>query len=254
MVPLDDEAAARVLAWDDAEPRSVSLRHALIHRCPGLWGDHPRTPRSVLLVRDVDDAEGWHVFGVGHAEPAIGWLAKQGRVFSLLAPEGWEGAIRKRSAMVARGIVETWVRRDVPLVASTSVLTRPLTIDDALAFRRTAPDWALRGWGTFDRLLASGAAFGVPTRDGGFAAVAWVFEADHDRDSIAVATVEWYRRLGLGRAVGAALIGHVETVRRKAPLWTVADHNLASKALARSLRFSPRAREIVLRWSLGIRL
>ena len=184
------------------------------------------------------------------SRPWGGWRSK-GRVFSLLAPETWEGIIRKRGGLVERGVVETWVRRKAPL--TTSVATRPLTLDDGPAFRRATPDWALRGWGTFDRLLRSGAAFGVPMKDGGLAAVAWVFEADRERDSIAVATVERYRRLGLGRAAATALIGHVEGGRRKAALWTVADHNLASKALARSLGFSPRAREIVLRWSPGVR-
>ena len=53
MVPLDDEATTRVLAWDVGEGRSMSLRHALIHRRPGLWGDHPRRPRSVVLVREA---------------------------------------------------------------------------------------------------------------------------------------------------------------------------------------------------------
>ena len=63
-----------------------------------------------------------------------------------------------------------------------------------------------------------------------------------------MATDARYRRLGLGRAAGSALVAHVESVRRKAAIWTVADANLPSKALARSLGFSPRAREVVLRW------
>ncbi len=250
MVPLDESAIARVLAWDVGEHRALSLRHALIHRSPGLWGDHPRTPRSVLLVREVEAPEGWHVFGAGVAEPAVAWLAKRGRKFSLLAPESWEGAIRKRSSLVIRGVVETWIRADEGprLSLASPILTRRLTPDDASAFARSAPDWALRGWGDFNRLIAEGAAVGVSTLSGQFASVAWIYEADHDRDSIAVSTDTRFRRLGLGRAAASALIDDVEAVRGKAALWTVDATNVPSKALARSLGFSPRSRESVLRW------
>jgi GNAT superfamily N-acetyltransferase len=251
MVPLDDRAIERVMTWDLGEVRALSLRHALIYRRPGLLGDHPRSPRSVLLVREVGGPEGSHVFGAGIAEPAIGWLAKRGQAFSLLAPDSWEGAIRRRSTSVLRGVVETWVRPENGLEThppSAAITTRRLVPSDADAFAASAPDWALRGWGDFSRLLELGAAIGVPTLDGRFASLAWIFEADHGRDSLAVATDPRFRRLGLGRAAALSLIESVEADRKKAPIWTVNATNLPSKALARSLGFSPRSRECVLRW------
>jgi GNAT superfamily N-acetyltransferase len=250
MVPLCDEAIAWTLRRDDAgEGRAVSLRHALIHRRPGLWGDHPRRPRSVVLIREGDAPEGWHAFGLGDAEPAVGWLSRRGQKFALLAPATWEGAIRRRGSAVLRGIVETWVRDgDGATTHAGSPIARRLGPDDERAFLAAAPAWALRGWGSFAGLIAEGAAFGVLDRSGKLAAAAWTFEADHGRDSLAVATGARYRRLGLGRAAGSALVAHVEADRRKVPIWTVADENVASKALARSLGFSPRAREVVLRW------
>ena len=248
MVPLDSEATEHVLSWDVGSFRAVSLRHALIHRRPGLWGDHPRRPRSVVFLRMAETPEGWHAFGAGEAAPAVGWLTQSGRNFSLLAPPAWEGAIRRRStSTLLRGVVETWVRPDEP-IATPAISVRRLTVVDGDAFESAAPGWALRGWGSFAGLIERGAAFGVPDRDGGFAALGWIFEADHDRDALAVATRPRYRRLGLGRAAGSAIVAHVEAERSKTPIWTVADINVASKALARSLGFSPRAREVVLRW------
>jgi GNAT superfamily N-acetyltransferase len=253
MVPLDIEAMEHVLRWGIGAHRVVSLRHALIHRRPGLWGDHPRRPHSVVFVREADAPETWHAFGAGDAEPAVGWLARSDRKVSLLAPEGWEGAIRRRSTCpVVRGVVETWIRPGEPPGAirpAAIASVRRLTADDARAFDVAAPGWALRGWGSFPELIDRGAAFGVPDRDGALAALAWIFEADHDRDSLAVATLPRYRRLGLGRTAGSALVAHVEAGRRKTPIWTVADVNIPSKALARALGFSPRAREVVLRWA-----
>jgi GNAT superfamily N-acetyltransferase len=251
MVPLCDEAIDRVLARDDEQGhRSVSLRHALIHRSPGLWGDHPRRPRSVVLVREDDGPEGRHAFGLGEAEPAVGWLSRLGRRVSLLAPTAWEGAIRRRGSAVLRGIVETWVRSpgDETPTDVDPPIARRLGPFDEQAFLVAAPSWALQGWGSFAGLIREGAAFGVPDRDGRLLALAWTFEADDVRDALAVATVPRYRRLGLGRAAGSALVAHVEAVRGKEPIWTVACENLASKALARSLGFSARAREVVLRW------
>jgi GNAT superfamily N-acetyltransferase len=204
----------------------------------------------VVLVREGDAPGGRHAFGLGEAEPAVGWLSRLGRRVSLLAPTAWEGAIRRRGSAVLRGIVETWVRPpddDAPTHAGPPIARRLGPFDEP-AFLVAAPSWALQGWGSFAGLIREGAAFGVPDRDGRLLALAWTFEADDGRDALAVATVPRYRRLGLGRAAGAALLEHVEAERLKVPIWTVADENVASKALARSLGFSPRAREVVLRW------
>jgi RimJ/RimL family protein N-acetyltransferase len=201
-------------------------------------------------VREDDAPEGWHAFGLGEAEPAVGWLARRGRRVSLLAPTSWEGAIRRRGSAVVRGVVETWAREGVPEGSDRPPppIARRLVEGDAAAFARSMPAWALRAWGSFAAMLRGGAAFGVSDRDGRLASVAWVFEADHDRDALAVATDLRYQRLGLGRAAGSALVDHVEGARRKAAIWSVSDENRPSKALARSLGFSPRAREVVLRW------
>ena len=251
MVPLCDEAIARVLARDDdGAHRSVSLRHALIHRSPGPLGRPPAAAAERGARPRGDAREGRHAFGLGEAEPAVGWLSRLGRRVSLLAPTAWEGAIRRRGSAVLRGIVETWVRPvdDALPTDAGPPIARRLGPFDEPAFLVAAPSWALQGWGSFKGLIREGAAFGVPDRDGRLLALAWTFEADDGRDALAVATVPRYRRLGLGRAAGSALVAHVEADRGKVPIWTVADENLASKALARSLGFSPRAREVVLRW------
>jgi RimJ/RimL family protein N-acetyltransferase len=97
-------------------------------------------------------------------------------------------------------------------------------------------------------MLANGAAFGVPTRDGKLASVAWIFEEGRERDKIGVATDPRYQRLGLGRAAASALVDHITNVRHRIPLWTAAAQNLASQNLAKSLGFSVQVTETVLRW------
>ena len=249
MVPLDFDASSRILTRDLGEQGSLAIRHALIHRRPGLWVDHPRSPGSVLYVRDAND-EPRHVYGVGNAEPAVSWLVGQGWRFSLLAPKTWEGSLRKRSTSLPKGTVETWIRSRSP-GESLAIAVRRLTPDDGPAFHAAAPAWALGAWGDFNRLVRSGAAFGVPTLDGGFAAIAWIFEADDRIDSCAVAADPRFVRLGLGRAAGSRLVSHIESDRKKSAVWTVAAENVAAKALARSLGFSPRALETVVRWGYG---
>jgi GNAT superfamily N-acetyltransferase len=252
MFPLDEVAMAKVLAWDLGEQRSLSLRHALIHRTPGLLGDHPRSPKSVLLVCENPPPDDWHIYGAGMAEPAIGWLARCTNRFALIAPESWEGAIRKRSISISKGVVETWVRDpSISLfdVQSLAVTTRLLNENDVRSFELAAPEWALRGWRTYRDLIREGLAVGVPMREGGFASVAWIFESDDRHDALAVATLPRFQRLGLGRSAAANLIDQVESVRKRTPVWTVNAQNLPSRALARSLGFSPRSRESVLRWS-----
>jgi RimJ/RimL family protein N-acetyltransferase len=59
MVPLAPVAAEHVLSWEDeTDLRVVALHHALIRRRPGLWGDHPCRPGSVLLLREGGGAVG----------------------------------------------------------------------------------------------------------------------------------------------------------------------------------------------------
>ena len=124
---------------------------------------------------------------------------------------------------------------------------RRLGADDRGAFAEGAPAWALRGWGTYSALIAGGAAFGV-AHGGGFAALAWVFDASHRHDALAVHTAPLFRNLGLGRAVASALIAHAVRDRGKFPLWSTAPENLASVALATSLGLSVGAVQTLLRW------
>ena len=252
MVPLCDEAIDRVLARDDEQAhRSVSLRHALIHRSPGLWGDHPRRPRSVVLVREDDGPEGRHAFGLGEAEPAVGWLSRLGRRVSLLAPTAWEGAIRRRGSAVLRGIVETWVRSPGDDGTDRRRPARSRGGSARSTSRRSSSprrSWRCRAGGRSRGSSARARRSASPTATAGCspwrgpsrpttAATPWPSPPSPATAGSASAA-----------RAGSALVAHVEAVRGKEPIWTVADENLASKALARSLGFSPRVREVVLRW------
>lgn len=270
MVPLGFGATEVFLARDDGPHRTVAIHHALAHRRPGLWGDHPSRPRSILLVREVADR--CDVFGAGRAEPAVAWLASQRRPMNLLAPIDWEPTVRRKSGRIERGFVQTWLRPDDRIEGDMPVIdaiadydvapdsfahprpapvapTRRLADRDVDAFRDVTPDWALWGWGSFPPLIAKAAAFGVPTKDGRLASVAWIFEEGAAHDKIGVATDPRYQRLGLGRAAATALIDHVVQDRHKAPLWTAATRNLASQSIAKSLGFSVQITETILKWS-----
>src|SRR5437016_14120473 len=85
MVPLDPLAVRSLRSWlgEPAGPGLLALHHALTYQRPGLWGDHARVPRSVVLLREGDDQ--LEAFGAGEPEPAVAWLAGQGRAVSLVA-------------------------------------------------------------------------------------------------------------------------------------------------------------------------
>ena len=100
-----------------------------------------------------------------------------------------------RRVMLCPGSVKT----PEPACPSLSIATHRLTHADTRAFAAAAPDWALRGWGDFERMIDEGSAIGVPTLDGGFASLAWIFEADHTHDALAVATVGRFQRLSPGK-------------------------------------------------------
>jgi GNAT superfamily N-acetyltransferase len=262
MVPLDPLAVRSLRSWlgEPPGPALLALHHALTYQRPGLWGDHARVPRSVVLVREGDDQ--LEAFGAGEPEPAAGWLAGQGRAVSLVAPAAWRDAVGARVGPVEQGAIDTWTIDPFDLTMTTMLdapepgatdgsrrtpLTRPLTAADADAFAATAPPWALRGWGTFSALVAFGAGYGVP--DGaGFAALAWIFDQSAGFDSIGVFTVPRYRRLGLGRAAASALITHIARRRSKVPLWSTSPANHDSLALARSLGFTNQVTESLIRW------
>lgn len=248
MIPLGMEATDCVLSWGDALHRTVALHHAAIHARPGLWGDDPRRPSSVVWLREGDDQ--LEAFGAGFATPAIDWLVGQakGRPISMIAPPSWEEPARARSDWAESAFVQTWLRPDPKDKPATPVMVRRLGRSDLAAFQADAPSWACRAWSGYEALIARGAAFGVPMGSG-FAALAWTFESDHHCDKIGVATLPRYRRLGLGRAAAGALIEYVTRVRRKHPLWTTAATNTASVQLARSLGFTTQLTETRLRWT-----
>jgi GNAT acetyltransferase len=248
MVPLALEATEHVLSWEDeTRCRVVALHHALIGRRPGLWGDHPSRPASVVLLRAGDGQ--WEAFGAGHPEPAVGWLAGREGTVALLAPVGWEPAVRAVVGPVEQACIETRFHdpRSAPLPDRPMIATRRLTSGDVAAFAASAPGWSLRGWGSFAELIARGAGFGVPF-GGEFAALAWIFEQGRQIDAVGVDVAIRFRRLGLGRAVAAALVAHIVGERGRVPLWAHAAENAASRALARSLGFRLVIGEPLLRW------
>jgi GNAT superfamily N-acetyltransferase len=253
MVPLVPEAAETVESGGESTRRSVALHHALTWRRPGLWGDHPSRPNSVVLLRPGDGQ--WEAFGAGDPEPAVAWLAARGGTVALLAPASWELAVRGVIGPVERVCIEVRTYRPPdrrlalapPGPARPAIGTHRLTSADAAAFEATAPGWALRGWGSFLDLVAHGAGFGVPG-GAGFAALAWILEQGRHLDAIGVVVAPRFRRLGLGRAVAAALVAHIIGQRQRRPLWASAPENAASRALGRSLGFTHIAGETLLRW------
>jgi GNAT superfamily N-acetyltransferase len=237
MVPVIAQTAERLLAWEDGSRRAVALHHALLFRRPGLWADNSRRPRSVVLLRRGETH--WEAFASGDPEPAVAWLARRRAPVALLAPEGWAEALQgrvpgpiRRATLPVRFLAEAAAPPPAAAVA-----TRRLTPADASAFAAALPAWALRAWDSPQECLAHGAAVGVPYRDG-YAALAWVAEADRHFDAVGVWTDPRYRRLGLGRAAAGALIACILGPRRKDPLWATTAENTASKALADSLGFT----------------
>ena len=252
MIPLAPDAIPHVRAWlgRPREPALLALYHALEYGRPGLWGDDPSTPESVVLVREGDDQI--EAFGAGNPEPAAGWLAGQGRAGTLLAPASWHDAVAARVGPVEPARVETRslvafdpARASLPTRPAVPLV--PLTLEDAAGFVGSAPAWALRGWGSYPELIAHGAGFGV-RGEGGFVALAWTFDGAGHFDAVGVHTAPRFRRLGLGRAVASALIAHIVRRRGRIPLWSTTPGNAASRALARSLGFSSGTSELLLRW------
>ncbi len=257
MVPVGRGAATVMLALGDSpgsgsrSHRLVALEHAASRSRPGLWGDNPDVPSSLVWLREGDDA--LEAFAAGEPDRAIGWLASraEGRPIRLAAPEAWEAAARLEGGRVGRGSVASLVRPS-PLaeMAAPPVEVARLGPGDRPAFEALAPAWALRAWGGFAELIGRASAFGV--RSGpGFASLAWVFESGRRFDKVGVATLPRYRRLGLGRAAARGLIVDVERSRRKRPLWTTTPDNPESLALARSLGFASEVSEPLILWEPG---
>src|SRR5581483_1845244 len=136
------------LGVDDA-PGLLALRHALMFRRPGLWGDEARRPHAVVLLRPAGHRR--EAFGVGRPEPAVEWLAGREGPIALVAPEDWEPTVRAAVGPVDRSEVVTWF--DPPLRdpgRPSPAAVRRLGREDRDAFLRVGPDWALRGWGAYE--------------------------------------------------------------------------------------------------------
>jgi GNAT superfamily N-acetyltransferase len=252
MVPLDAVAAEHVRAWlgEPPAPGLLDLYQALADHRQGLWGDDPKIPRSVLLLRE--GGRQLEAFGAGDPEPAVGWLCRRGeKSVALMAPSDWWDAVERRVDGVERVDVLTYSAEASEFTpASSAVVTRRLSAGDAEAFLapEIALEWALAGWGTFRDLIKRGAAFGVPF-GARLAATSWVYSQAGDYEAIGVSTDPRFQRLGLGKAVASALVSEVLRKRRKVPLWTTAPENAASIATAQSLGFSIAATETSLRWN-----
>lgn len=258
MVPLGWEATQYVLAWEDGSRRGLALNHALIHRRPGVWGDHPHRPRSVVLLRRGLDA--WEAFGAGDPDPGAAWLAARRAPVVLLAPEGWADALRsvttglvEQERIAVRYMPEPNGVAVLPRHSGPAIATRKLVMADAATFTAaTAPDATPHSWDSVEECLARGAAFGVQ-HGTDWLALAWITEQDHHLDAIHVHTAPRFRRLGLGRAAAGALIQYILDRRKKCPIWACLDDDddPASRALARSLGFEFTMKETILRFGEG---
>ena len=251
LLPLDPASqglahlAARSLTSDTVG--LLALPHALAHRLPGFWGDDPEQPSSALFVRAADGA--LEAFGLGDPDPAVRWLAGRGTAVALAAPAHWHRVVEAHVHGCRHGTVLTYVHDPAADVAPASVpaIVRRLTPHDAAGFAAAAPDWALRGWRTFDALITHGAAWGVPYGQG-FASLAWILDETHRCAALATYTMPRFRRIGLARASLLPLLDHVRNARGKLAFWSAAVDNGPSLALATSLGFLPRAAETILRW------
>ncbi len=247
MVPLVPSRAEHVPGCRGVGRRRVAIEHALALGQPVLWGEDARCPRSAVLIREGDGRR--EAFGAGLAWPAVAWLARggQGGATALIAPPSWGAPVGEVFGPVDRARVETWsALAAAPGRPPPEAVARRLTPDDADAFARDAPGWALRSWRSFADLIAHGAAFGVAS--GGFASLCWTFEQGRDHVAIGAWTAPRLRRLGLARASAMVLIDHIIREAGKAPIWVTAPENVASRALARSLGFSRRTTETLLLW------
>jgi RimJ/RimL family protein N-acetyltransferase len=249
MFPLEPGAIDRLIQGEPLSHRTTALRHASIHNRPGLMGDDPLHPSSVVWLRPGDDG-GWEAFASGDPGPSLDWITEkaQGATVALLAPEFWADVVRGGGAKVGTATIRTFLHYDLMRLPRFSKEPRVLKREDASEFEKVAPAWALRSWSDFDSMIDRGLALGLVSTIG-FVSIAWTYESDLGHDKIGVATLPPYQSLGLGRRVAGALIERVVNDRRKAPVWVTTPENAASIALARSLGFANSINENLIRWT-----
>lgn len=258
MFALNANGRLRVLSWMGGarELGLLALCHALLDDCGEVLGDDPECPASVLLVRENEGGDRLDAHGAGWPRPAVAWLVGRSREVKLLAPSSWDAVVRDEVVGVSlwREQVTTWSAPDPECVEAVCLgrgaVVRRLDRDDKDAFQAIAPNWALRAWGSYEAMLERGSGFGVPVLDSGrLASAAWIFDQTDRHDALAVATDSRFRRLGLGRTAAAILIEHVLRERRKIPLWSAHQGNVASHELARSLGFTRSISENLWCWT-----
>ena len=234
LVPIPARALLGLVEPSDGSHRAVALRHAAHHDRPGTWGDDPDRPTGVVWIRDGGDRI--DAFAAGRPRAILTGLTglALGRPVALAAPGDWWACPEWPHAMEPH-VARTFTLGPKGGASEPGPSVRRLDPADLDAFARSGPAWAWRAWGDPATLLGRAVGFGVP-HGAGFAALAWEFETDGQFSKLGVATAEPLRRLGLGRAVAAALVAAV-MARGRVPLWTTSAGDPASERLARSLGF-----------------
>ncbi len=254
MYPLRNPDLRYCPANDGSVRRALAMSHALHYAPWSLWGDKVRRPRSLVLARNIEDR--WEAFGVGAPSPALPWLL-DGQLrteVQVMGPPRWRDAVAKLAGTVVERVVEAWHPPETvaPPNDGAEGLVRRLDWRDKFRFFHSVPPRSNRTWGDFMMMCTEGAVFGIPLRDGsGFASLAWLVELSRPYATITVATQPKYRRLGLGAAVGRALVRamiNAPAERRVIPIAFLDPTDEAARGIVRTLGFRHLTTEPVVHW------
>ena len=251
MVPLDPAATREVISrlGLPAAPGLLALRHALAFRRPGLWGDDPSAPRSVILVREGDGQ--LEAFGAGDPEPAVGWLVGHRRGFTPARPRALARRRPRPGRRGRRGRGRDLVGRPrppAPAPPRPRVVTRRLTSRDLAAFLAASPRLGAAGLAVVPRddrarrpRSASRTARGSPR---------WPGCSTRPTSTTPWASTPCPGSAGSGWAARRPrpCSRTSSTAAAGSPSGPPAPTTRPPVALARSLGFSPAAVEPLLRW------